>query len=158
MKKFLNNIEDILCVIIILSGTIMTSVNVFARYVFKSSMPFVEELTCLGLVILSFWGAAVAAKKGAHLGLGVVTDMLPDSITKWLDVFADVLGMIFAFITLYYGILSTMQTYRLKMLTAGMQWPEWLFSISIPIGGAILFVRFLQMAIIKVRTKGGSIE
>ena len=69
MKKFLNNIEDNICAIILLAMTILTCVNVFARYVFLSSMPFVEELTPMGLVVLSIAGAAVAAKKGAHLGL-----------------------------------------------------------------------------------------
>ena len=40
-------------------------------------MPFVEELTCVGLMVLSILGAATASKRGAHLGLSVLTDLLP---------------------------------------------------------------------------------
>lgn len=77
MKKFFSLLEDNICAIILLVMMLLTRVNVVARYVLKASMPFVEELTCLGLIILSLTGAAVAAKRGAHLGLTVLTDFFP---------------------------------------------------------------------------------
>ena len=82
MKKFLKEIEDNICGLLLLAMMVLTCINVFARYVFKSSMPFVEELTALGLVIISLSGAAVAAKRGAHLGLTVLTDLLPEKSPK----------------------------------------------------------------------------
>ena len=82
MKKFLAELEDNFCGVILLVMTILTCINVFARYVFRSSMPFVEELTSLGLVIISLTGAAVAAKRGAHLGLTLLTDFLPEKAQK----------------------------------------------------------------------------
>ena len=45
MKKMLSLLEDNICAIILLTMTLLTCVNVFARYVLNSSMPFVEELT-----------------------------------------------------------------------------------------------------------------
>ena len=80
MKKFFSLLEDNICAIILLVMMLLTCVNVVARYVLKASMPFVEELTCLGLIILSLTGAAVAAKRGAHLGLTVLTDFFPAKV------------------------------------------------------------------------------
>ena len=74
MKKFWNELEDNICGILLLVMMLLTCVNVFARYVLLSSMPFVEELTNAGLILLSIAGAAVAAKRGAHLGLTVLTE------------------------------------------------------------------------------------
>ena len=61
MKKFWNELEDNICGILLLVMMLLTCVNVFARYVLLSSMPFVEELTNAGLILLSIAGAAVAA-------------------------------------------------------------------------------------------------
>lgn len=153
MKKFFGEIEDNFCSILLLVMTILTCINVFARYIFKSSMPFVEELTCLGLVILSVAGAAVAAKRGAHLGLTVLTDFLPKKVQKMLVIAGQILGCIFGFILLYYGILMTYNEFSLQQKTAGMQWPEWLYGMWIPISGALLVIRYIQLAIKTVKSK-----
>ena len=68
MKKFWNELEDNICGILLLVMMLLTCVNVFARYVLLSSMPFVEELTNAGLILLSIAGAAVAAKRGSPFG------------------------------------------------------------------------------------------
>ena len=77
MKKFFAEIEDNFCGLLLFVMAILTCINVFARYILHSSMPFVEELTCVGLEIISVGGAATAAKRGAHLGLTLFTDMMP---------------------------------------------------------------------------------
>lgn len=145
MKKFLEDIEDNLCAIILLGMTLLTFINVCARYVFLSSMPFVEELTPMGLVILSLVGATVAAKRGAHLGLTVLTDIMPKRYQKACTLLGDVLGVIFGVIVFVFGIDTVRVEYVLGFLTSGMQWPEWLFGITIPAGGLFLVVRYAQL-------------
>ena len=66
MKKFIGELEDNFCSAILLIMTLLTCINVFARYIFHSSMPFVEELTSLGLVIISI--RLAAAGKGLTKG------------------------------------------------------------------------------------------
>jgi C4-dicarboxylate transporter DctQ subunit len=147
MKKFIAELEDNFCSVILLVMTFLTCINVFARYIFHSSMPFVEELTSLGLVIISLTGAAVAAKRGAHLGLTVLTDLFSEQKQKWFTLLGHVLGAVFGGVMLFYGILMTHQEFILKQTTAGMQWPEWLFGMFIPISGGILLIRYLQLIV-----------
>lgn len=151
MKKFFNDFEGNVCAIILLLMTILTCVNVFARYVFLSSMPFVEELTPMGLVILSIMGAAIAAQKGAHLGLTVITDRLSPKYKKYCALLAHTLGFIFGLIVLYYGIETVNVEYVLEFVTSGMQWPEWIFGITIPLGGFFLAVRYIQLFILELK-------
>ena len=40
-----------------------------------------------------------------------------------------------------------------QLKTAGMQWPEWLFGMWVVVGGAIMIIRYIQMAVQKVRGK-----
>ncbi len=147
MKKFLADIEDNICALILLAMTILTCVNVFARYVFLSSMPFVEELTPMGLVVLSLAGAAVAAKKGAHLGLTVITDLLPARYQKACVLSGHALGFMVGLIILYFGIDTAYIEYILEFVTSGMQWPEWIFGVTIPVSGFIIALRYAQLFI-----------
>lgn len=147
MKKFLADIEDNICALILLAMTILTCVNVFARYVFLSSMPFVEELTPMGLVVLSLAGAAVAAKKGAHLGLTVITDLLPARYQKACVLLGHALGFMVGLIILYFGIDTAYIEYILEFVTSGMQWPEWIFGVTIPVSGFIIALRYAQLFI-----------
>ena len=148
MKKMLSLLEDNICAIILLTMTLLTCVNVFARYVLNSSMPFVEELTSLGLIILSLTGAAVAAKREAHLGLTVVTDFMPAKYQKLCILLGHLLGTAFGILILYFGFLMAKQEFVLKQLTAGMQWPEWMFGMFVPISGAVLAVRYILLFVV----------
>ena len=153
MKKFFNSVEDIFCGIVLAAMLLLTFVNVVARYVFAASMPFVEELTRLGLMILSLAGAAVSAKRGAHLGLSVISDLLPAKAQNVLTVVADILGLMFGAVLVWYGYGMVRNEYVNQLKTAGMQWPEWLFGMWVVVGGAVMIIRYIQMAVQRVRGK-----
>lgn len=156
MKKFWNELEDNILGLLLLAMMLLTCVNVFARYVLLSSMPFVEELTNAGLILLSIAGAAVAAKRGAHLGLTILTERLTPRGQKICDLLADALGVIFGVILVYYGIRMSSHEFSLGLKTAGMQWPEGAFGAMIPFGGIFLVIRYCQLFIRTLR--GGDEE
>ncbi len=156
MKKFWNELEDNILGLLLLAMMLLTCVNVFARYVLLSSMPFVEELTNAGLILLSIAGAAVAAKRGAHLGLTILTERLTPRGQKICDLLADALGVIFGVILVYYGIRMSSHEFSLGLKTAGMQWPEGAFGAMIPFGGIFLVIRYCQLFIRTIR--GGDEE
>ena len=142
MKKFLNTFEDSFCAIILLIMLILTFINVIARYIILASMPFVEELTCVGLMILSILGAATAAKRQAHLGLSVITDLLPHTAQRVIALICDLLSAAFCAAIVYFGYLMVQNQLSNNILSMGMSWPVWL-----PIGGAVLFIREVQLAV-----------
>ena len=147
MKKFLNSFEDGICAIILFIMLILTCINVIARYVLLASMPFVEELTCVGLMILSILGAATASKRGAHLGLSVVTDLLPQTAQSVIALICDILNAAFCVVIVYLGYLMVQNQINSNVLSMGMSWPVWLYGIWLPIGGVVLFIRQVQLAI-----------
>lgn len=147
MKKIFKDIEDHFCAAILLAMLILTFVNVVARKLFNSSMPFVEELTTCGLMVLSIIGAATAAKRGAHLGLSLITDLLPLKAQRYIALIGDILAAAFSGLIVYYGYFMVLNEYTNKLKTAGMSWPEWLFGMWLPIGGVILTLRYIQLAV-----------
>lgn len=147
MKKFLNTFEDDFCAVILLIMLILTFINVIARYIILASMPFVEELTCVGLMILSILGAATAAKRQAHLGLSVITDLLPQTAQRVIALICDLLSAAFCAAIVYFGYLMVQNQLNNNILSMGMSWPVWLYGIWLPIGGAVLFIREVQLAV-----------
>lgn len=147
MKKFLNSFEDGICAIILFIMLILTFINVIARYVLLASMPFVEELTCVGLMVLSILGAATASRRGAHLGLSVITDILPQTAQSVIALICDILNAAFCVVIVYLGYLMVQNQINSNVLSMGMSWPVWLYGIWLPIGGVVLFIRQVQLAI-----------
>ena len=148
MKKFLNSFEDGICAIILLVMLILTFVNVIARYVLLASLPFIEELTCVGLMVLSILGAATATKRGAHLGLSVITDLLPKAAQNIIALICDLLSAAFCAAIVVLGYQYVQNQFANNVLSMGMSWPVWLYGIWLPIGAAVLFIRQVQLAII----------
>ena len=37
-----------------------------------------------------------------------------------------------------------------------MNWPEWIFDAFVPIGGVSITIRFLQMAVLEIKSTGGN--
>lgn len=153
MKKIFNNFEDYILAVMLLAMTILAFVNVVARYVFLASLPWIEELNRLGLVILSYAGAACALKSRSHLGLSIIVDRLPAKAQKYFSIFADACGIFFCYIGTRYGWLMTMHEKTQNVRTQGMQWPQWLFDLALPVGCFILGLRFLQSIILTLQGK-----
>lgn len=151
--KVLNSLEDYILAVMLLVMTLLTFINVIARYVFLASLPWIEELNRLGLVILSYAGAAVALKNHSHLGLSIITDHLSPKGQKIAGLFSCACGIFFCSVAIYYGVLMVSKEYANNVLTQGMQWPEYLFGMWLPIGCAVLCIRFIQWAVYLILDK-----
>ena len=98
-------------------------------------------------MILSILGAATAAKRQAHLGLSVITDLLPQMAQRVIALICDLLGAAFCAAIVYLGYLMVQNQLNNNILSMGMSWPVWLYGIWLPIGGVVLFIREIQLAI-----------
>lgn len=151
MKKILDHFEEILSAGCLLAMTILAFVNVISRFVFKASLSFTDEITTNLFVLLTLAGASLAARRNAHLGLNLVTDNLSAKWQKNLNIVANLLGVLFTGILVYFGVIMAYNEYRLEQLTAGMQLPEWIFGAFVPLGGILLLLRFIQKTIETVK-------
>ena len=164
MKKvvnFLNLIEDNICAILLANMTITAFINVVARYLFLASLPWVEELNQAGLVILTYVGAAVALKRGAHLGLTIITDKLPEKARDIVFILGCIAGIFFCVVGFKYGYAMAAREFASNVRTQGMQWPEFLYAMWLPIGCGVLGIRLVQQiyyAVKRLMEKGESAE
>lgn len=149
--RFLNKIEEILSSICLIIMTILTFTNVVSRYVFSASFSFSEEITTYLFVLLSLLGTAIAAKRGAHLGLSIVTDAVGFKTRKVLNIIGFSIAVVFCAAIFFYGIKMVMNQVVLGQVSAGMQWPEWIYGSFVPFGAFFATARFLQVLVAEIK-------
>ena len=93
---------------------------------------------------MSFMGTAIAARRKAHLGLTIVTDKLSPSAARKVQVLMYLIAAVFCLLIVIFGIEMVMSQYALGQETATMQWPEWIYGLFVPLGGAFSMVAFLD--------------
>lgn len=74
--KVIENIEKAVSVASVAVMSVLVFVNVIARFVFRNSLAFSDEISSYLFILMSFMGSAISARRKAHLGLSIVTDRL----------------------------------------------------------------------------------
>ena len=155
MREILGKIEDIICAICLIIMTTLTFANVIARYVFSASFSFSEEITTYLFVMLSLIGSAAVARRKAHLGFTAILDLLPAGVKRAIQTMSYALATAFSAALFWYGINMVQSQIFHGQVTAGMQWPEWIFGSFVPLGAFFITIEFLFMLIDTVTGKEG---
>ena len=121
--------------------------NVIARKVFNHSLAVSDEMSTYLFVLMSFMGAAIAARRGAHLGLSIITDRLSGKARKGVGFIMYLISAFFCLLILVFGVQMVISQYNFGQQTAAMQWPEWIYGSFVPIGAFFAMVAFLAGAI-----------
>ena len=147
MKAILSRIEEVLCVIALVIMTVLTFANVIARYVFSASFSFSEEITTYLFVLLSLLGSAVAARRKAHLGFTALIDIVPKNVRRIFHAISFLLATLFSSALFVFGMKMVYSQMSRGQVTAGMQWPEWIFGAFVPLGAFFITLEFLFLLI-----------
>lgn len=155
MRYILGKIEDIICAICLIIMTSLTFANVIARYVFSASFSFSEEITTYLFVMLSLIGSAAAARRRAHLGFTAILDLFPAGLKRAIQAMSFGLATLFSAALFWYGISMVQSQIFHGQVTAGMQWPEWIFGSFVPLGAFFITIEFLFLFIDTISGKEG---
>ena len=96
----IDRIEETLIATILGIMTLLTFANVIARYVFNSNILWALELTVFLFGWLVLLGAPYAVKKGTHLGVDAVINILPKPMRRIFALLAVAVCIVFSFLLL----------------------------------------------------------
>lgn len=95
-----DRIEEKVIALILGLMTAITFANVIARYVFNSNILWALELTVFLFAWLVLLGASYAVKKGAHLGVDILINMMPEKPRRILGLITVSICIIFSLLML----------------------------------------------------------
>lgn len=142
LNRFISNLEKYICVATFVVMLTLTFVNIVSRYLLTMSLSFTEEIVTSLFVIASLAGASIAIREHAHLGLDFITSYFPKSIQRLLFVLGNVLGIVFCSVVFHHGAIMVYHEFESGQVSATMQWPEWIYGMTVPVGSALLIVRY----------------
>jgi len=118
--------------------------NVIGRNVFQNSFSWVEEVTQFSTVLVTFAGTAYAARKGVHIRMSFLPDIMGGRTQKILALVVSLGTALFMFYLTWYEALYVKSLYTMKKYTLGLQIPVYIIMGGVPIGLAVTGILYLR--------------
>ncbi|MEW6622776.1 MAG: TRAP transporter small permease [Bacillota bacterium] len=131
---------------LLFSATIILFINVVLRYIFSNSIPWAEEIIRYAIVWVTFLGGSLCVKNRLHVGIDILVVIVPPFVKRILMLIAQLSSAVFTgFITIY-GLQNTMLVVETAQKSPAMMMPMWILYMSLPLGSALMTIRFLIVA------------
>ncbi|HEX7074168.1 MAG TPA: TRAP transporter small permease, partial [Hyphomicrobiaceae bacterium] len=114
----------------------------FTRYILNDSLAWTEEIARYFLMILTFIGAAIVARKGAHISVEVLLHFLPERGARILLAVIEVIQAAFIALLFYFSLTITQRMHAQRMTV--FDEPMSLVYGPIAFGCLLMLVRALQ--------------
>lgn len=142
MLKLIHHLEEGLIALLLAAMTLVTFVQVVLRYVFNAGFPWALELTIFLFAWLILFGMSYGVRVGAHIGVDLLVKHLPPGINKVVGLISIALCMLYAAILAYGGWEDVQLLLLIGIEAEDLPIPLWLVKLILPLGFALLFLRF----------------
>lgn len=127
--------------------TLLTFVQVIARYVFNYSFVWVLEATGIMFAWLIFIGMSYGVRVGAHIGVDAAVKLLGVKAARWVGALAATLCIAYALIVAYGSAQYVYKIYTVGILMQDIPIQSWIPRVILPIGFLLLAFRFMQVLV-----------
>ncbi len=148
-SHWLNKIAEVLCSVILLTMTLVVTLQVVCRYFLGASLVWSEELSRYGLVWITFLGGSIALKKRAHMALQALVDKLSPKPRKVVQIFT--LFTIMGFLTIATVKGVQLAIFNLKQHSPAMGVPMGVVYSAIPAGCLLMMVHAAEQLVALLR-------
>jgi TRAP-type C4-dicarboxylate transport system permease small subunit len=145
--RLADRLEEYICAAIFLVMTGIGFANVLVRYLSNYSFAATQEILLNGFLLLTVFGAAIAARRGEHLAVTLFADMLPLRIQPFVGWFAVLLGVVLLVLSAWYCAEMVVNQRASGVVSAGLQVPSWYYSLALPLGFLLIALRLVQTAL-----------
>ncbi len=145
--RWLKHFEEVLIIVLMAAMTVVTFMQVVARYVFNYSFVWALELTGVIFAWLIFVGMSYGVRVGAHIGVDAVVRIAAVAHRAHRRRRRGALCLVYAGIVTVGGFQYVRKMYDVGILMQDMPIAAWIPRAILPIGFALLAFRFLQVLI-----------
>ncbi|WNL41983.1 TRAP transporter small permease subunit [Halomonas sp. PAMB 3264] len=154
MKLLWRHFEEVICVVVFLCMTFLGFVNVVVRNLTNFSMASSQELVVNGMVLLTVFGGAIAARHGQHLAVTVLYDSVPRYLKKALVILSTLLIMTTLLLCSRFTYSLLVNQYGSGVVSSALQVPQWYYTLIVPFGFLMLLIRQIELAVVEFRQLG----
>jgi TRAP-type C4-dicarboxylate transport system permease small subunit len=104
--------EEIVASLLFVVTLSLVIVNVLTRYVFRTGIPWAEEMATSCFVWTAFIGSAACYKRRAHIGVDILVNKLPVSAQNVVKILVDVFMILLCAYMFYLSVVYLKRSYR----------------------------------------------
>jgi C4-dicarboxylate transporter DctQ subunit len=143
--NLLDRVEEILISLFLGLSTLLVFSQVVARYVFNTGIIWAPELVEYLFLWSVMIGASYGVKQGVHLGVDILVTKFGPVVHRWVVLMAVFLSICFSAGMTYLSFFYVRENYRMGLMSVDMGIPKWLPNLALPVGFALITIRFLQV-------------
>lgn len=129
---------EAIVIILMLALTLLVIAGFCFRYV-GHALSWYDEIASIGLVWLTYYGSALAALRGAHIGVPGFVNAMPPRLRLPATALAELVVFIFLAVLTWTGVKVLIVLGGQNLVT--LEWmPQRLTQSAIPIGAALFFI------------------
>ena len=147
------HLEELLGATLLLAMAVLAFANVITRYVFEYPLAFTEELEVNALVWLTLFGTASAFRRRRHLRMLFFQDNFPEKARQILNIGIALIGAGLFTVLGYLGYKQVIDERFLEITSESLNYPQWIYTVCIPIGCTLIVFRILEAALAEIRKK-----
>ncbi len=156
--NFVNRMEETIIALLLAAMTVVTFTQVVLRYVFNAGFVWALELTIFLFAWLVLFGMSYGVRVGAHIGVDLVVKKLSPPVAKAVALASIALCLFYAAVMAIGGYQDIDLLIMIGIEAEDLPIPLWMAKIILPIGFALLFVRFAQVGWNLLTGKGTGIH
>lgn len=126
--------------------TLAVCAEVLLRYGFNSPIAWVVEVSEYALLWITFLGASWALRNGGHVRVDILLQHLSPPALRICGLISSASGVLTSLVLVVFGANVTLTAMaRGSFRPTGIDIPTWIVVVVIPVGGLLLFFRFLRL-------------
>ena len=143
--RWLGFLEEALVILLMAAMTLVTFMQVVARYVFNYSFVWALELTGVMFAWLIFVGMSYGVRVGVHIGVDALVKSLGPRAARIVGSIAAVLCIVYSVIFAWGGWQYVSKMHDVGILMQDIPIQQWIPRAVLPVGFALLAFRFAQV-------------
>ena len=144
--RIVHHLEEGFIALLLGLMTLITFMQVVARYIFNTGFGWELELTTYLFAWLVLFGVSYGIKVGAHIGIDVVVRQLPHGLRRAVGLLAVLCCCAYCIILLIGAVTYVYKIYSIGIEAQDLPIPRWIPFIMLPLGLALALLRLLQSA------------
>lgn len=143
----MNRLEENLLAFFLAVMTLLTALQVLLRYAFNTGLIWSLEATTYSFAWLVLLGMSYGVRTRSHIAVDVLVNRLGSERRRVVGLLAIVICLAYALLMLYGGLEFVGRLYELGNRARDIPVARWLLTSILPIGFALLTIRFVQLGV-----------
>jgi len=152
LLHYMNMLEDGLLVFLLVAMIVIASTQILLRNVWDAGFAWGDPLLRIMVLWVGLLGAMIATRNNNHISIDILTRYLSERSKKITGFISDSFTLSICAVLTYHGTRFVMQDSEAGV-TAFYGLPAWWFELIIPVGFAVMSLRYLMRCIAGLKSQ-----